>query len=39
VYKAEGLQARASAVLKKAQAVDPTFMLPSIDGEVTVEAS
>ncbi len=39
VYKAEGLQARASSVLKKAQSLDPSFVLPEIDGEVQVEAS
>jgi len=39
VYKAEGLQARATAVLKKAQSLDPSFTLPEIDGEVSVEAS
>jgi len=39
VYKAEGLQARATAVLKKAQSLDPNFTLPEIDGEVSVEAS
>jgi tetratricopeptide (TPR) repeat protein len=38
VYKAEGLQARATAVLKKAQSLDPSFNLPEIDGEVSVEA-
>ncbi len=38
VYKAEGLQARATAVLKKAQSLDPSFSLPEIDGEVSVEA-
>ncbi len=38
VYKAEGLQARATAVLKKAQTLDPSFTLPEIDGEVSVEA-
>ena len=38
VYKAEGLQARATAVLKKAQSLDPSFTLPEIDGEVSVEA-
>jgi hypothetical protein len=38
VYKAEGLQARATAVLKKAQSLDPSFALPEIDGEATVEA-
>jgi len=39
VYKAEGLQARATAILKKAQSLDPSFALPEIDGEVSVEAS
>ncbi|HEY7697375.1 MAG TPA: protein kinase [Vicinamibacteria bacterium] len=39
VYKAEGLQARATAILKKAQSLDPSFTLPEIDGEVSVEAS
>jgi cytochrome c-type biogenesis protein CcmH/NrfG len=39
VYKAEGLQARATAVLKKAQSLDPSFTLPEIDGEVSVEAT
>ncbi len=39
VYKAEGLQARATAVLKKAQSLEPSFTLPEIDGEVSVEAS
>jgi serine/threonine protein kinase len=39
VYKAEGLQARATAILKKAQSLDPAFTLPEIDGEVSVEAS
>jgi serine/threonine protein kinase len=39
VYKAEGLQARATAVLKKAQSLDPSFTLPEIDGEVSVGAS
>jgi tetratricopeptide (TPR) repeat protein len=39
VYKAEGLQARATAVLKKAQSLDPSFALPEIDGETSVEAS
>jgi cytochrome c-type biogenesis protein CcmH/NrfG len=39
VYKAEGLQARASSVLKKAQSLDPNFVLPEIDGEIQVEAS
>jgi hypothetical protein len=39
VYKAEGLQARATAVLKKAQSLDPSFALPEIDGEASVEAS
>jgi tetratricopeptide (TPR) repeat protein len=39
VYKAEGLQARATAVLKKAQSLDPSFTLPEIDGEVSLEAS
>jgi serine/threonine protein kinase len=38
VYKAEGLQARATAILKKAQSLDPSFTLPEIDGEVSVEA-
>jgi serine/threonine protein kinase/tetratricopeptide (TPR) repeat protein len=38
VYKAEGLQARATAILKKAQSLDPSFALPEIDGEVSVEA-
>ncbi|HLE72137.1 MAG TPA: protein kinase [Vicinamibacteria bacterium] len=38
VYKAEGLQARAAAILKKAQSLDPSFALPEIDGEVSVEA-
>ena len=38
VYRAEGLQARATAVLKKAQSLDPSFTLPEIDGEVSVEA-
>ncbi len=38
VYMAEGLQARATAVLKKAQSLDPSFTLPEIDGEVSVEA-
>jgi serine/threonine protein kinase/tetratricopeptide (TPR) repeat protein len=38
VYKAEGLQARATAILQKAQSLDPTFKLPEIDGEVSVEA-
>ena len=39
VYKAEGLQARAAAILKKAQSLDPSFALPEIDGDVSVEAS
>ncbi len=39
VYKAEGLQARATAILKKAQSFDASFTLPEIDGEVSVEAS
>jgi serine/threonine protein kinase len=38
VYRAEGLQARATAVLKKAQSLDPAFTLPEIDGEVSVDA-
>jgi serine/threonine-protein kinase len=38
IYMAEGLKARATAVLKKAQAIDPAYTLPEIDGEVTVEA-
>jgi serine/threonine protein kinase len=38
VYRAEGLQARATAVLKKAQSLDPSFALPEIDGETTIEA-
>ena len=38
VYRAEGLQARATAVLKKAQSLDPSFTLPEIDGEISVEA-
>jgi serine/threonine-protein kinase len=38
VYRAEGLQARATAILKKAQSLDPGFTLPEIDGETSVEA-
>jgi tetratricopeptide (TPR) repeat protein len=38
VYRAEGLQARATAVLKKAQSLDPAFTLPEIDGQVSVDA-
>ncbi|HEY7820831.1 MAG TPA: protein kinase, partial [Vicinamibacteria bacterium] len=38
VYRAEGLQARATAVLKKAQSLDPAFALPEIDGETSVDA-
>jgi serine/threonine-protein kinase len=38
VYRAEGLNARANAVLKKAQSIDPAFVLPEIDGEVSVQA-
>ena len=38
VYRAEGLLARATAVLKKAQSLDPSFTLPEIDGEVSVGA-
>jgi serine/threonine protein kinase/tetratricopeptide (TPR) repeat protein len=37
IYKAEGLQARANAILKKAQTLDPEYALPEIDG-VSVEA-
>jgi hypothetical protein len=37
IYKAEGLQARANAILKKAQSLDPDFALPEIDGEASVE--
>jgi tetratricopeptide (TPR) repeat protein len=38
VYRAEGLNARANAILKKAQSIDPAFILPEIDGEVSVQA-
>jgi serine/threonine protein kinase len=38
LYRAEGLQARATAILKKAQSLDPSFALPDIDGESPAEA-
>ncbi|MGH9318489.1 MAG: protein kinase domain-containing protein [Vicinamibacteria bacterium] len=38
VYKAEGLQARANAILMQAKSLDPSFTLPEIDGEASVEA-
>jgi cytochrome c-type biogenesis protein CcmH/NrfG len=38
LYRAEGLQARATAILKKAQSLDPSFTLPDIDGESSVDA-
>jgi tetratricopeptide (TPR) repeat protein/predicted Ser/Thr protein kinase len=38
IYKAEGLQARANAILKKAQTLNPEYALPDIDGQVSVEA-
>jgi serine/threonine protein kinase len=38
VYRAEGLQARATAILKRAQSLDPSFTLPEIDGEMSLEA-
>ncbi len=38
IYRLEGLQARANAILKKAQVLDPEYALPEIDGQMSVQA-